>query len=76
MWVECAFCGGNGKDPNIKLVINSCPCCKGKGRQNIRRYKYTDAFECIYCKGTGVDPKSGKEKIYCKPCHGAGVKAS
>jgi DnaJ-class molecular chaperone len=76
MWVECAYCSGTGRDPNSVVVISTCLACKGRGRLNIRRYKYTDAFKCVDCNGTGVDPKSQKVKTYCKTCNGAGVKAS
>jgi DnaJ-class molecular chaperone len=63
--VDCAFCGGTGRDPNI----GRCPICYGKGKLLIETERNTELVKCAFCNGTGHDPNIGR----CPVCYGAGV---
>jgi DnaJ-class molecular chaperone len=66
--INCAFCGGKGKDPfGIMSYLSTCYACLG--RKDVWVLK--PLMECVYCRGTGISPIGGRN--YCIVCHGWGV---
>ena len=77
--VECAYCDGTGRDPNLakKILSTNPPCpatnpiCNGGWRT---LQGHPDNYRCCGpCKGTGKyhDILSGLQP--CRECHGIGL---
>lgn len=64
--VECAFCGGKGRDPfEVMSPISTCPVCSGRREVEVRE----PAGDCVFCSGTGAHPRS---RLTCTACLGRG----
>jgi len=64
--VECAFCGGTGKDPfGLMSPLATCQVCSGSGRHLLM----TPIAPCAFCKGAGVHPHT---RMTCTGCGGIG----
>ena len=64
--VECAFCGGRGRDPfGIMSALATCQVCGGTGKRRLRK----PMAGCAFCQGTGVFPGS---RMTCTTCGGIG----
>jgi len=65
--VQCAFCGGTGRDPfGIMSALSTCCVCGGTGTVSVE----TPYVRCAFCHGTGVYPRSRQT---CTACSGVGV---
>ena len=65
--IQCAFCGGTGRDPyRILSKVSDCPVCKGHKTVEVE----TPVVACLYCKGTG---RQRHTRLTCSACRGAGV---
>ena len=63
--IQCAFCGGTGKDPfEIPSKLSNCQTCLGRG------WVYIEAphMECPACHGTG----HFRDHLNCAVCGGKG----
>jgi len=66
MTVECAFCGGVGRDPyGILSKLSKCPVCNGRTKVKVAK----PAYPCAYCHGTG---KQRHTRLTCTVCKGTG----
>lgn len=66
-FVQCAFCGGTGRDPfGIMSALSTCCVCDGTGKVSIK----TPYVRCAFCHGAGVYPRSRQT---CTACGGVGV---
>jgi DnaJ-class molecular chaperone len=64
--VECAFCGGAGRDPyGILSPLSKCPVCNGRTKVTLTRPVYA----CAFCHGTG---KQRHTRLTCSVCKGIG----
>ncbi len=64
--IDCAFCGGKGRDPYGLSPISNCVACGGRGNQLAVKSNKT----CPACEGTGLYFRS---HLYCWTCRGKGV---
>ena len=65
--IECAFCGGKGRDPfDILSSLSLCPVCGGR-----KVVELTEPIRvCAFCDGTGVYPQT---RLTCTACMGKGA---
>ncbi|MDA3837023.1 MAG: hypothetical protein PF542_05360 [Nanoarchaeota archaeon] len=61
----CGHCNGIGTIVEDQLVGQTCPLCRGSGRQN----KYDEYPKCGRCKGTGlINRQIKKTRVDCPSC--------
>ena len=65
--VQCAYCGGRGKDPfGIPHPKSNCAVCGGRGTVRVQE----PYVPCALCRGTG---KQAMRRLTCTACKGKGV---
>lgn len=65
--INCAFCGGKGKDPFVlPYLLSECQVCRGTGTVVMDE----PLENCVFCSGTGRNPLS--ERFPCIVCGGTG----
>jgi DnaJ-class molecular chaperone len=68
IFVRCAFCRGEGKDPfGIMSRLSTCYVCGGRAGVWVNK----PSTACPVCRGTGVSPTGARNA--CAACRGVGA---